>query len=69
MGFSAQHLEKGYFLEATVLSDVTPSMQIWREEVFGPVLAVTTFKTEEEAIGLANDTEYAFLYFNLCHAA
>lgn len=50
-------MEKGYFVEATVLSDVKPSMQIWREEVFGPVLTVTTFKTEEEAIELANDTE------------
>ncbi|OAE24504.1 hypothetical protein AXG93_1615s1580 [Marchantia polymorpha subsp. ruderalis] len=52
------NMEKGYFVEATVLSDVKPSMQIWREEVFGPVLTVTTFKTEEEAIELANDTEY-----------
>ncbi|KAG6542962.1 hypothetical protein Mapa_015654 [Marchantia paleacea] len=52
------NMEKGYFVEATVLSDVKPSMQIWREEVFGPVLTITTFKTEDEAIDLANDTEY-----------
>ncbi|KAL3690156.1 hypothetical protein R1sor_016465 [Riccia sorocarpa] len=52
------HLEKGYFLEPTVLTDVTPSMRIWKEEVFGPVLTVTLFKTEEEAITLANDTQY-----------
>ncbi|CAM6108451.1 unnamed protein product [Calypogeia fissa] len=57
-GKRPQHLDKGYYLEPTVLSDVTPAMQIWREEVFGPVLTVTTFKTEEEAIKLANDTEY-----------
>lgn len=33
-------------------------MRIWREEIFGPVLAATTFKTEEEAIQLANDSEF-----------
>ncbi|KAL3686009.1 hypothetical protein R1sor_004031 [Riccia sorocarpa] len=52
------HLEKSYFLELMVLTDVTPSMRIWKEEVFGPVLTVTLFKTEEEAITLANDTQY-----------
>ena len=52
-----QHLKKGYFVEPTIITDVTTSMQIWREEVFGPVLAVKTFSTEEEAIDLANDTQ------------
>jgi acyl-CoA reductase-like NAD-dependent aldehyde dehydrogenase len=33
-------------------------MRVWKEEVFGPILPVVTFKTEEEAIELANDTEY-----------
>jgi acyl-CoA reductase-like NAD-dependent aldehyde dehydrogenase len=42
-------------------------MQIWTEEVFGPVLTVTTFKTEEEAIFLANDTEYAITSFSTSH--
>lgn len=51
-----QHLKKGFFVEPTVITDVTTSMQIWREEVFGPVLCVKTFSTEEEAIALANDT-------------
>lgn len=51
-----QHLNKGFFVEPTVITDVTTSMQIWREEVFGPVLCVKTFSTEEEAIDLANDT-------------
>lgn len=52
-----QHLKRGYFVEPTIISDVTTSMQIWREEVFGPVLSVKTFSTEEEAIELANDTQ------------
>ncbi|XP_074558657.1 aminoaldehyde dehydrogenase 2, peroxisomal-like [Curcuma longa] len=57
-GGRPQHLEKGYFVEPTIITDVETSMQIWREEVFGPVLCVKTFKTEEEAIELANDTHY-----------
>ncbi|XP_042406603.1 betaine aldehyde dehydrogenase 1, chloroplastic-like [Zingiber officinale] len=57
-GGRPQHLGKGYFVEPTIITDVETSMQIWREEVFGPVLCVKTFKTEEEAIELANDTHY-----------
>ncbi|CAI8597697.1 unnamed protein product [Vicia faba] len=57
-GRRPEHLKKGYFVEPTIITDVTTSMQIWREEVFGPVLAVKTFSTEEEAIDLANDTYY-----------
>nr|ADN03184.1 betaine aldehyde dehydrogenase [Glycine max] len=57
-GSRPEHLKKGFFVEPTVITDVTTSMQIWREEVFGPVLCVKTFSTEEEAIDLANDTVY-----------
>ncbi|WVZ12869.1 hypothetical protein V8G54_017399 [Vigna mungo] len=57
-GSRPEHLNKGFFVEPTVITDVTTSMQIWREEVFGPVLCVKTFSTEEEAIDLANDTVY-----------
>ncbi|XP_020203480.1 betaine aldehyde dehydrogenase 1, chloroplastic [Cajanus cajan] len=57
-GSRPEHLKKGFFVEPTVITDVTTSMQIWREEVFGPVLCVKTFSTEEEAIHLANDTVY-----------
>ncbi|KOM40344.1 hypothetical protein LR48_Vigan04g054200 [Vigna angularis] len=57
-GSRPKHLKRGYFVEPTIISDVTTSMQIWREEVFGPVLSVKTFSTEEEAIELANDTQY-----------
>lgn len=52
-----QHLEKGFFVEPTIITDINTSMQIWKEEVFGPVLCVKTFATEEEAIELANDTK------------
>jgi gamma-glutamyl-gamma-aminobutyraldehyde dehydrogenase len=48
----------GWFVEPTVFTNVDPSSRLAREEVFGPVLAVTTFDTPEEAIRLANDTDY-----------
>lgn len=56
-------LDKGYFVKPTVFSDVTPEMTIWREEIFGPVLSITPFETEEEAIELANDTVYGLTNF------
>jgi betaine-aldehyde dehydrogenase len=49
---------KGHFVEPTIFDDVSPSMRIAREEIFGPVLSVIPFDTEEEAVRLANDTEY-----------
>lgn len=51
-------VDDGYFYEATVITDVTPDMEIWREEVFGPVTVIVPFRTEEEAVALANDTPY-----------
>jgi 4-guanidinobutyraldehyde dehydrogenase / NAD-dependent aldehyde dehydrogenase len=48
----------GYFVEPTVFDAVTPGMKIAREEIFGPVLATITFKTVDEAIGIANDVVY-----------
>lgn len=51
-------LSKGFFVEPTIFVNVTPNMRIAREEIFGPVLSVIPFDTEEEAITLANDTEY-----------
>jgi 5-carboxymethyl-2-hydroxymuconic-semialdehyde dehydrogenase len=51
-------LDGGNFLGATVFADVTESMRIFREEVFGPVLVATAFEGEEEAVRLANATEY-----------
>ncbi|MFH1089753.1 MAG: aldehyde dehydrogenase family protein [Candidatus Uhrbacteria bacterium] len=49
---------KGAFFEPTILTNITKNMRVWKEEVFGPVLPVIKFKTEEEAIELANDTIY-----------
>ncbi|GFP79950.1 betaine aldehyde dehydrogenase 1 chloroplastic [Phtheirospermum japonicum] len=57
-GSRPQHLKKGFFIQPTIITNVNTSMQIWREEVFGPVLCVKTFANEEEAIELANDTHY-----------
>lgn len=51
-------LQTGWFVRPTIFCDVTPDMTLWREEVFGPVLVMTPFDTEEEAIALANDTVY-----------
>lgn len=48
----------GYYFEATVFSDVDPSIAIAREEVFGPVLAAMPFTSEDDAVALANDTTY-----------
>ena len=50
--------EKGYFVKPTVFIDVDNSMEIARTEIFGPVLSVIPFETEEDAIKIANDTPY-----------
>ena len=52
------HLPVGNYLAPTVFADVTPQMTIFREEIFGPVVCVTPFDTEAEAIALANETRY-----------
>ena len=51
-------LEKGYFVKPTVFADVNNNMEIARTEIFGPVLSVMPFETEDEAIQIANDTPY-----------
>ena len=57
-GHRPQGLEKGYYLEPTVVSDMEEDSWIWREEIFGPVVCVKSFSTEEEAIRLANDSRF-----------
>jgi len=52
------HLNRGFYIRPTVFADVTPEMTIYREEIFGPVLAILPFEDEEHAIAMANDTEY-----------
>jgi acyl-CoA reductase-like NAD-dependent aldehyde dehydrogenase len=49
----------GHFVAPTVFADVTPSMRLFREEVFGPVVAVTPFDDEADAVRLANDSAFA----------
>jgi aldehyde dehydrogenase (NAD+) len=51
-------LSKGWFYEPTVLGDVTPTMRVAREEIFGPVLSVIKVKSLDEAIAVANNTTY-----------
>jgi len=53
-----RHERGGLFFQPTVLADVTPAMIVSREETFGPVAPLIRFKTEEEVIGLANDSEF-----------
>jgi len=50
--------KRGYWLEPTVFADVKPNMKIAREEIFGPVLSVFSWRDEDEAMALANATEY-----------
>ena len=51
-------MNKGFFVRPTVFADVTSDMTIYREEIFGPVLAITPFESEEQAVQMANDTVY-----------
>jgi len=53
-----EYKKEGYFIGPTIFMNPADEASIYREEIFGPVLCVRTFKTEEEAIQLANDTEY-----------
>ena len=59
-------VNKGYYVRPTVFADVTPDMTIYREEIFGPVLAMSPFDTEEEAINMANDTVYGLTNYIQC---
>lgn len=59
--------EKGYFYEPTLVKNVTPENPLFRNEIFGPVMSVTPFDTTEQALTLANDTEYglaAYIWTN-----
>ena len=56
-------LDKGYYVKPTVVANVNNDMTIAREEVFGPVITITAYSDEDEAIRLANDTEYGLSGF------
>jgi len=58
-----RHGTEGYFVKPTIFTDTTPDMKIVQEEIFGPVAAIIKFKTEEEVIEKANDTQYGLA----CH--
>ncbi|EUC36843.1 hypothetical protein COCCADRAFT_2153 [Bipolaris zeicola 26-R-13] len=49
---------EGYFVKPTIFTKVSPSMRIYREEIFGPIVVIATFKDEEQAISMANDSTY-----------
>lgn len=49
---------KGYFVHPTVLTNVDPGMRLYRQEIFGPVVSILPFDTEDEAVSMANDTSY-----------
>ncbi|PSH65237.1 aldehyde dehydrogenase family protein [Phyllobacterium sophorae] len=55
---SGANFEKGFWVEPTVYAGVRPGMRLWQEEVFGPILSVGRWRTVDEAIELANSTEY-----------
>jgi aldehyde dehydrogenase (NAD+) len=56
-------LDTGWFVRPTVFGDVTPDMEIAREEIFGPVLSIISYDSEEDAIRIANDTPYGLAGF------
>jgi aldehyde dehydrogenase (NAD+) len=56
-------INRGYFVRPTVFGDVTPQMKIAREEIFGPVLSIISYDTEDEAIEIANDTPFGLAGF------
>lgn len=58
--------DTGYFVEPTVFTDCQDSMTIVREEIFGPVMSILTYQTEDEAIKRANDTEYGLAAGVVC---
>ena len=55
--------ERGWFYAPTVLTDVPPTARVFEEEIFGPVAPVTTFASDQEALLLANDTEYGLVAY------
>jgi aldehyde dehydrogenase (NAD+) len=67
-----ENLNRGYYVRPTVFANVRNDMTIAREEIFGPVIVILPYKTEEEVIGLANDTVYGLAAYvqssNLEHA-
>ncbi|MCI0714361.1 MAG: aldehyde dehydrogenase family protein, partial [Chloroflexi bacterium] len=62
-GQRPSHLDRGYFFEPTVMSGIQPGMPLHDEEIFGPVMPVIPFSDTDEAIAMANETEYGLAAF------
>jgi len=62
-GSRPSDLSSGYFYQPTVMTGITPQMPIYREEIFGPVLPIIPFSDPDEALAMANDTEYGLTAF------
>lgn len=56
-------VQRGYYVRPTVFGDVTPQMRIAREEIFGPVLSILSYESEDEAVAIANDTPFGLAGF------
>ena len=59
-------LDRGYYVRPTVFGGVRPEMTIAREEIFGPVLSILSYEDEDEAVHMANDTEYGLAAYVSC---
>jgi aldehyde dehydrogenase (NAD+) len=57
-GVRPAHLPKGWYVAPTILGDVTNTMRVAREEIFGPVLCVIAYEDDDDAVGIANDSDY-----------
>ena len=57
-GLKVEGYENGFYVGPTLFDRVTPQMRIYKEEIFGPVLVIATYESEEEALALANDSIY-----------
>jgi succinate-semialdehyde dehydrogenase/glutarate-semialdehyde dehydrogenase len=66
-GGRPEGLDRGYFVQPTVMTDLTPEMAIMQEEPFCPVLPVIPFRTFDEAVAMANDTEYGLAGYIATH--
>src|SRR6202008_2587546 len=53
-----EHLDKGWYVEATLLTNVTNDMTVAQEEIFGPVIALIPYEDEEDAVRIANDSRF-----------
>jgi aldehyde dehydrogenase (NAD+) len=58
-----QHFDGGFYVRPTVFVNCKPDMKIWQEEIFGPVLCITKFSTEDDAVKLANDSMYGLTHY------